>query len=394
MSHISFPSEHAAADSSSHNGGQFYSSFDANSSFQMNPLSSHPPRTPRTSIVTSGSHVYGASIYDTKEEPQEPPIDEEDELEEGTEQLKQAEMRVRKEEVWREMFLTSNGRDKAFVGQPLVTLLLHPLNALFSPQKLIQYSLKVYLLFHTSLATSRLLRRPTRPPWEKELVRRLHSTVEGFSFTRKCLLLFNWLSPLTAIMAQQAVPYSSEQTTKTSKKMMKPFLHTVLYAPPPVLLELVQAAADDVFTFSKLGLIGKRTGERAGRFSDWCWLLATLVGLVENGVERQMIGNLRHEVESRLYSESMTAATSKSKPASSKQDEKELSRLQKQEYWLQMTRAKLAMDLIFVSYDVFRIQRAREPIKAFTGLAAGVLSAAKLYDRHKQTLLKAVTLSL
>lgn len=76
---------------------------------------------------------------------------------------------------------------------------------------------------------------------------------------------------------------------------MKPFLHTVLYAPPPVLLELVHAAADDVFTFSKLGLIGKRTGERAGRFSDWCWLLATLVGLVENGVERQMIGNLQHE---------------------------------------------------------------------------------------------------
>ncbi|KAJ6516059.1 hypothetical protein C8R45DRAFT_958610 [Mycena sanguinolenta] len=372
MSHV-FPSDHG--DSSSHgNGGQFYSSFDASSSFQMNPLSSHPPRTPRTSIVSSAPHVYGAAIYETKEDPQEPPIDEEDELEEGTEQRKLAEMRVRKEEVWREMFLTSNGRDKAF--------------------KLIQYSLKVYLLFHTSAATSRLLRRPTRWPWEKELVRRLHSTIEGFSFTRKCLLLFNWLSPLTAIMAQQAVPYSSEQTTKTSKKIVKPFLHTVLYAPPPVLLELVQAAADDVFTFSKLGLIGKRTGERAGRFSDWCWLLATLVGLVENGVERQMIGNLRHEVESRLYAESMTAATSKSKSASSKQDEKELSRLQKQDYWLQVTRAKLAMDLIFVSYDVFRIQRAREPMKAFTGLAAGVLSAAKLYDRHKQTLLKAVKLSI
>ncbi|KAF8211299.1 hypothetical protein K438DRAFT_1807074 [Mycena galopus ATCC 62051] len=374
MSHVSFPSEHGEHSPASHNGGQFYSSFDASSSFQMNPLSSHPPRTPRTSIVSSGAHVYGAGIYDSKEEPQEPAIDEEDELEEGTEQLKLAEMRVRKEEVWREMFLTSNGRDKAF--------------------KLIQYGLKMYLLFHTSLATSRLLRRPTRPPWEKELVRRLHSTVEGFSFTRKCLLLFNWLSPLTAIMAQQAVPYSSEQTAKTSKKMMKPFLHTVLHAPPPVLLELVQAAADDVFTFSKLGLIGKRTGERAGRFSDWCWLLATLVGLVENGVERQIIGNLQHEVESRLYSESMTAATSKSKPASSKQDQKELSRLEKQDYWLQVTRAKLAMDLIFVSYDVFRIQRAREPIKALTGLAAAVLSAAKLYDRHKQALLKAVSLSI
>ncbi|KAJ6509972.1 hypothetical protein C8R47DRAFT_964396 [Mycena vitilis] len=376
MSHISFPADHDAADSSSaHNGGQFYSSFDANSSFQMNPLSSHPPRTPRTSIVSSSSHVYGASIYDSKEQPQEPPIDEEEELEEGTEQLKQAELRVRKEDVWREMFLTSNGRDKAF--------------------KLIQYSLKIYLLFHTSLATSRLLRRPTRPPWEKELVRRLNSTVDGFSFTRKCLLLFNWLSPLTAIMAQQSVPFSSEQTVEsTSKKTMKPFLHTVLYAPPPILLELVHAAADDVFTFSKLGLVGKRTGERAGRFSDWCWLLATLVGLVENGVERQMVGNLQHEVESRLYSESMTAATSKSKPASSKQDDKELSRLQKQDYWLQVTRAKLAMDLIFVSYDIFRLQRGRKSVQAFTGLAAAGLSAAKVYDRHKTSLLKAVSLSI
>jgi hypothetical protein len=96
-------------------------------------------------------------------------------------------------------------------------------------------------------------------------------------------------------MAQQSVPYSSEQSTEVSKKNLKPFLHTVLYAPPPVLLDLVRATADDVATFSRLGLIGKRTGERADHFSDWCWLLATLVGLVENGVERQMIGNLQHD---------------------------------------------------------------------------------------------------
>jgi hypothetical protein len=96
-------------------------------------------------------------------------------------------------------------------------------------------------------------------------------------------------------MAQQSVPYSSEQSTEVSKKTVKPFLHAVLYAPPPVLLELVNAAADDVATFSRLGLLGRKTGERAGRFADWCWLLATLVGLVENGVERQMIGNLQRE---------------------------------------------------------------------------------------------------
>ncbi|KAJ7742424.1 hypothetical protein DFH07DRAFT_964472 [Mycena maculata] len=380
MSHISFPEEHEehGEQQNGHGNAQFYSSaFDTSASFQMNPLSSHPPRTPRTSIINNSSssqYVYGSSVYDSKEQPQEPAVEEEEvELDEGTEQLRQAEARVRREEVWREMFLTSNGRDKAF--------------------KLIQYSLRVYLLFHTSLTTSRLLRRPARPPWERELVRRLESTVDGLSFTRKCLLLFNWLSPLTVILAQQASPLT---TSRSKPAKPKPFLYTMLNAPPPVLLELVQAVADDVFTLSKLGLLGKKTGERAGRFADWCWLIATLVGLVENGVERQMIGSLQHEVESRVYAESMAAgaASAKSKPASSKRDEKELARLQKQDYWLQVTRAKLAMDLVFVSYDVFRLKRGREPIKTFAGLGAAVLSAAKLYDRHKSTLLKAVSLSI
>jgi hypothetical protein len=96
-------------------------------------------------------------------------------------------------------------------------------------------------------------------------------------------------------MAQQSVPYSSEQSKEVSKKTLKPFMHALLYAPPPVLLELVHSVADDVATWSKLGLLGKTIGARADRFSDWCWLFATLVGLVENGVERQMIGGLQRE---------------------------------------------------------------------------------------------------
>nr|GAT53991.1 predicted protein [Mycena chlorophos] len=331
----------------------------------MNPLAQHPPRTPRTSL---------APVYRPNESKEEqPPSDEDVELEEPV--LQKAQLRVRQEEVWREMFVTSNGRDKAF--------------------KIIQYSLKVYLLFHVSVASSRLWRRSTRPPWEREFVRRLNSTVDGFSFTRKCLLLFNWLGPLTAILAQESDPFSSEKSrSKQPKQQPKPFVHTLMHAPPPVLLELVHAISDDVFTFSKLGLFGKRTGDRAGRFSDWCWLIATLVGLVENGVERQMIGNLQHQVESRLYTESMASASANSKSAASKYDEKELGRLQKQDYWLRITRWKLLMDLVFVSYDVFKIQRAREPIKTFSGLAAALLSAAKLYDRHKATLLKVASLSI
>ncbi|KAG5648656.1 hypothetical protein DXG03_000002 [Asterophora parasitica] len=301
----------------------------------MNPLSAHPPRTPKTSIINSSSavHIYGQSIYEPKEDMEPAVVDKEEypeELdEEEVEQKSAGKVRVRKDEVWRDLFLTSNGRDKAFL-----------------------------------------------------------------------LLLFNWLGPLTAIKAQQSVPYSAEVSTEKSKKTTRPFLHTVLYAPPPVLLELVHSVSDDVATLSVLGLFGKKLGERAGRFSDWCWLLATLVGLVENGVERQMIGNLQHAVESRLYSESMSGATSKSKPKDSKLDETELSRLRKQDYWLQITRTKLMMDLIFVcacsrrvdiarkaddsvAYDVFRIKRFAETVQTTVGLTAAILR----YDLDRKTLM-------
>lgn len=86
----------------------------------MNPLSTHPPRTPRTSIITSNttSHVYGQSIYEDKEGTEGAARPDAEEDEEEDEALKVAETRVRKEEVWRDLFLTSNGRDKAFVSLP------------------------------------------------------------------------------------------------------------------------------------------------------------------------------------------------------------------------------------------------------------------------------------
>jgi len=279
--------------------------------------------------------------------------------------------KVRKEDIWREIILTSVGRDKAF--------------------KLIQYSIRVYLFFHFSLSTSSLVRRTTRPPWEKELVKRLTSTMSGLSFTRKCLLLFNWLTPLTTIMAQQSVPYSSESSTELSKPTKKPFIYAALYAPPPVLLDLINGFSDDVATLSRLGLLGKQTGDRAGRCADWCWFIATLVGLVENGLERSVVLNLQREVESRLYTESMSGATAKSQPTAHKIDEMELSRLRTKDYWLQISRAKLLMDLIFVSYDIFKLKRAAEPVKAVTGLVSAILSSAKLYDRHKGVLMKALS---
>ena len=84
------------------------------------------------------------------------------------------------------------------------------------------------------------------------------------------------------------------------KGKQKPLLHTFLHAPPPVLLEFVNGLADDAATFSRLGLLGKRTGERAGRLADWCWFAATLVNLVELQVERGILTGMIRECKPSL----------------------------------------------------------------------------------------------
>jgi hypothetical protein len=112
-SFVIFPPVDHASSSSTHDSQYYQPPFDA-SSFHMNPLSSHPPRTPRT------SQHYSTSSFDGKEESErqvlvveEVDVDDSDEKEE----TREAEGRVGKEAVWREMFLTSDGRDKAFVSR-------------------------------------------------------------------------------------------------------------------------------------------------------------------------------------------------------------------------------------------------------------------------------------
>lgn len=113
---------------------------------------------------------------------------------------------------------------------------------------------------------------------------------------RRCLLLFNWLGPLTTILARQSVPYSSESTSNNAvKQKTRPFIHALMHTPPPVLLELVNAIADDLYTCSRIGLVGLRTGDKAGRFADWCWLFSTIVNLVENAMERGVMKDLQHQ---------------------------------------------------------------------------------------------------
>lgn len=407
MSSISFPhlgDEMGSSSSSLHDPMQapFYTppAFDMSNSFQMNPLSAHPPRTPRQSTAAQ-SHFrnmsMSISVYDEKAEeeqdgetvkPDKPEADEDEvvELDEEDVRVKAAEKLVGAHDVWRDMFVTSNGRDKAF--------------------KLMQYSIRVYLLFH-----SKILFRSGKSAWQREIVRRLMAAKNGFSFTRKMLIMFNWLAPLSQVLAQQSVPFSSSGSslmphsfTATSVSPSKssqlsggpflshPVLRALLSAPPPVLLELVNGLSDDIYSLSRLGLIGSKLGERAARFADWCWLFTTLVGLVENGVELGIIEGLQREVQSRAYKESLSGATSKSQPKASKIDERELTRLQKKNFWLQASRAKLVMDLIFVSWDIFRIKGWKDTVQSLTGLAAAVLSSAKLYDKYRNTLVnKALT---
>lgn len=101
---------------------QFYTppAFDTDNSFQMNPLSAHPPRTPRPSTAAQ-SHFGNntATSYDEKSEGTEKGADEdtpeEEEEDEESERVVEAEKKVGRHEVWRDMLATSGGRDKAFV---------------------------------------------------------------------------------------------------------------------------------------------------------------------------------------------------------------------------------------------------------------------------------------
>lgn len=86
---------------------QFYPpSFDTSASFQINPLGAHPPR----SSSINGTELGDTPPSDEKTAPEDVELDEQEE-----DKMVQVEGRVRKEDVWNEMFLTSNGRDKGFV---------------------------------------------------------------------------------------------------------------------------------------------------------------------------------------------------------------------------------------------------------------------------------------
>lgn len=129
MSSVSFPTGvRPGSPSSSVQESFFGSSYNPSSSFQINPLSQHPPRTPRSSIVNvSQSQVYGSHIYapasETESISEKPPVEDEqfedEEVPEDVEETlgREAVEKIKSPDVWREVLRTSAGRDKAFVRE-------------------------------------------------------------------------------------------------------------------------------------------------------------------------------------------------------------------------------------------------------------------------------------
>ena len=95
----------------------------SSATFTINPASSRPPstaasmnlkkRTPRTSLIGSNADRPG-SVFDMPSYGG-PSFDEKDEQERAVSSISRRSRVVRNIEVWREMFTTSNGRDKALV---------------------------------------------------------------------------------------------------------------------------------------------------------------------------------------------------------------------------------------------------------------------------------------
>lgn len=83
------------------------------SSFQMNPLSQHPPRTPRTSTV-SRYHEYDVNTHTPNEELIEQQAESVSDDDEKTYD-ETHHVRVRREDVWHDLLKTAYGRDKSFV---------------------------------------------------------------------------------------------------------------------------------------------------------------------------------------------------------------------------------------------------------------------------------------
>lgn len=137
-------------------------------------------------------------------------------------------------------------------------------------------------------------------------------------------------------------------------------------------LDLFNGIADDIFTCSRLGLVGPGIGTRADRIANWLWFLSTLAGLVEVETESTMVRSLMNDLSERIYDVELdptklgrvkkgqrpeigdTGLIPTGKPnnvdlsVGAEEAGEGLEQLQQQSKTLRITRWKLLMDLIFV----------------------------------------------
>jgi len=114
-----------------------------------------------------------------------------------------------------------------------------------------------------------------------------------------------------------------------------------------------------------------------------------LASMVENGAERNIVRQLMKEVQEKIYEGELEGRDLDAEGCGDVEEgEREADKLKVQLGWVRLQRWRLIMDLIFVSYELFKFKRAREPVMAISGLISGVLSSAELYEKHKQALLK------
>lgn len=218
------------------------------------------------------------------------------------------------------MVETSNGRDKVL--------------------KCIQYSARTYLYIHVLIGIFR-----KAPPAQRRHIDRLRTMISGLSLTRKCLLLFNFLAPLSHLLSDDPIPGPTFMTH---------------------IISLFSGLADDTFCLSRLGVVSKRRGQWADKWSNRLWLLTSVIGLTklyttQLPILTSLVQIGRHETD---INDEKTSTSRKAL-----QDA----------VW---TARKLWCDVVFASYDVFSLQLLKEPVLCATGLTAGLISTSKLYEKH------------
>jgi len=130
------------------------------------------------------SHQVSTEKEEMEEHPNELEVGLEEE-EEDSQEKSAAKTQVRAQEIWRDLLETGAGRDKTFVlhfTSPELHLLI--VFGIDDIQKIIQYSMKVYLLFHLAVSRRVPVQGARKSAFEAGLLRRLESTVSGLSLTR------------------------------------------------------------------------------------------------------------------------------------------------------------------------------------------------------------------